>query len=650
MRTTSLIILITCFFTLLSPHALIGQGSAIHSIGNGRMLVYGKQADVVQLLGPPYSAPSVWSMTIEPGLSVTSVREEGTAVWHHQISKQGIPVAEITDFMPADQPSFIRKINAKSSFYFNTKQLDENFVLENHSTFALEQSVKSAFLLKTPAGTPFYNDYPVLEEAYHQFITTGNATLTPGKLQIEKGESVFFVTGGPSYPECTVASHLALSIGIDQLLVQTRTWWEEFTAQRKDFDKLIPTSLPMRKKLLQTIDDVSVMIKCQQAIEGAVIAGYNYHLGYVRDQYGVSRGLLTLGYTNEARQILSFYYDIWKKEGRIHNAQGVGNKTFHVHENDRVEITGYLIIQAFDYLKSTDDEAFIREIFPMLDWAWQVQTEELINGMLPFNGDETFVAGGILPRTALCDGSAEATLLFINAGENLVVWSKQNRMWVNHKIDLAEQILAETKAHYSENFISDGKLQTNNPFRMEGQEYYPFRHGVCEQMGRIEGCQFFGWTQKTPTNRYLCANCYIKSSLPAVRSKTYFLPSVTLMPCYINDSFLDKQLQDHFIEEIATSWSNSGKFFSKQEDTGDYKILGYDYGFFLYALVKTGNPLRYRIYDEMMNMLDETGAWVEYYIEGKPNGTFCRPWESAINLEAAIRFAEYEKLITKKNN
>jgi hypothetical protein len=52
----------------------------------------------------------------------------------------------------------------------------------------------------------------------------------------------------------------------------------------------------------------------------------------------------------------------------------------------------------------------------------------------------------------------------------------------------------------------------------------------------------------------------------------------------------------------------------------------------------------------MMNMLDETGAWVEYYIEGKPNGTFCRPWESAINLEAAIRFAEYEKLITKKNN
>jgi Glucoamylase and related glycosyl hydrolases len=625
----------------------MGQGTAIYSIGNGRILAYGRQADILQLSGPPYSSPSVWSMTLEPGLDVTSVREKGTAVWHHQIMRNGKPVAEITDFMPMDQPCFVRKIKAASSFYFNTGQLKEGVVLENLAAFTLNQPVTSAFLLKTPAGTFFYNDYPVLEEACHQFITLGNATLTPGKLQIEKGESVFLVAGGPSYPECTAAAHLALSTGIDRQLGQSRTWWAGFTAQRKDFDNLLPASLPLRDKLLQTIDDVSVMIKCQQATEGAVIAGYNYHLGYVRDQYGVSRGLLKLGYTNEARQILRFYYDIWKREGRIQNAQGVGNKAFHVHENDHVEITGYLIIQAFDYLKSTGDEAFIREIFPMLNWAWQVQTGELIKGMLPFNGDETFVAGGILPRTALCDGSAEATLLFINAGEALVTWSKKNRMWSSREITRAEQILAETKALYPGNFISGGKLQTNNPGRMEGQEYPPFRHGVCEQMGHVEGCQFFGWTQKTSTNRYLCTNCYVKSSLPAVRSETYFLPSVTMMPCYIEDSFLDKQVQDRFINEMAVSWSETGRFSSRQEGTGEYKILGYDYGFFLYALVKTGNPLRYRIYEEMMHMLDETGAWVEYYTEGKPSGTFCRPWESAINLEAAILFAGYEKTINQ---
>jgi hypothetical protein len=40
----------------------------------------------------------------------------------------------------------------------------------------------------------------------------------------------------------------------------------------------------------------------------------------------------------------------------------------------------------------------------------------------------------------------------------------------------------------------------------------------------------------------------------------------------------------------------------------------------------------------MLSVLDSTGAWVEYYVDGHPNGTFCRPWESAINLEAAIDY------------
>ncbi|MDR0743947.1 MAG: hypothetical protein LBF05_06295, partial [Tannerella sp.] len=377
-----LILKIACLWLFLSAQILNGQETAIHCIGNGRMLMYGRQADVVQLLGPPYSAPSVLAMTLEPGLAVTSVRENGAAVWHHRITRQGTPVAEITDFMTADRPCFVREIKATSSFYFLTGLLKDGVVLDNPALFASSQPVASALLLKTPAATFFYNDYPVGEEACHQFVTLGNARLTSDRLQIEAGESVFLVAGGPSYPECVTTADQVLSAGIGSLREQARTWWDGFTARRKDFDKLLPASLPLRDKLLQTIDDVSVMIKCQQAMEGSVIAGYNYHLGYVRDQYGVSRALLKLGYTEEARQILGFYYDIWKREGRIQNAQGVGNRAFHVHENDHVEITGYLIIQAFDYLKSTGDEAFVREIFPMLNWAWQVQTGELIKGML----------------------------------------------------------------------------------------------------------------------------------------------------------------------------------------------------------------------------------------------------------------------------
>ena len=39
------------------------------------------------------------------------------------------------------------------------------------------------------------------------------------------------------------------------------------------------------------------------------------------------------------------------------------------------------------------------------------QKKHLVLDMLPLNGDETHVTGGLLPGSALNDGSAEATML-----------------------------------------------------------------------------------------------------------------------------------------------------------------------------------------------------------------------------------------------
>lgn len=39
----------------------------------------------------------------------------------------------------------------------------------------------------------------------------------------------------------------------------------------------------------------AALIRSQQSSEGSVLAGIIYHMGYVRDQYGVSRALLALG-------------------------------------------------------------------------------------------------------------------------------------------------------------------------------------------------------------------------------------------------------------------------------------------------------------------------------------------------------------------
>ena len=215
-----------------------------------------------------------------------------------------------------------------------------------------------------------------------------------------------------------------------------------------------------RREFLQAVDDAAALIRSQQSSEGSVLAGIIYHMGYVRDQYGVSRALLALGEWERARMILDFYWRVWQRSGLIHNAQAIGYPgIFHRHENDETEITGYLVVQAFDYYRKTRDTAFLREIMPMLEWATEAQQRNLIDGMLPFNGDETYIAGGVVPRQVMYHGSAEATLLFVEGSRRLIRFVREQGLWSAARIGALERDVDECSERFRDNFCRDGHLR-----------------------------------------------------------------------------------------------------------------------------------------------------------------------------------------------
>ncbi len=396
--------------------------------------------------------------------------------------------------------------------------------------------------------------------------------------------------------------------------------------------------------MLAAADSVAVLIKAQQSAEGAVLAGHNYHLGYVRDQYGISRGLLALGHTAEARRILEFYWEVWQRHGLIHNAQAAGQDAgvdgvFHVHENDRSEITGYLIMQAFDLLVMTSDEDFIQTIFPMLEWAFEAQKAELAGGMLPFNGDETYIAGGILPRSTINDGSAEATLLFLDSGEKLLRWAARRGRWTGEPLEENRLVLEATRHQYRQNFWRDGRLLTNNPQRLKEIVLSRFRHEVCERCsdeGTLRGIE---WTERSAAGRYLCPRCLAKGpSLPA-QPAVYELLSVSLTPFYFRSGLFSPAELRPLVARIAHLYETTGRLPSRPDDPRRTTV-GYDYGLLLYALVELGHPLAPRLFEQTLSLLDPAGAWVEYYVDHRPAGTRCRPWESAVNIEALLHYAQ----------
>jgi len=654
----------SCLFCQAQTSEKIWKGNdkddgSVFAIGNGKMIVYENGLNIIKAYPGPYSTPSILKLDIvdSPNIKTSSGREQGTAIWTHQVFQNEIPVGTIVDFVDSELPCMIRQFKLTETISFHLKLMDYVEVITK-SDIVDSKDQKGSLLLRIPSGTIFYQNYVYPRPLYNQIVWQGNANVEQIKnkkneyiITLYRGESELYFVGGPEYPQTIKNYEEAQKLTYNKLIERTRTWWKSFTDSRIDFEHQLPVNLPLRQKLIQTIDDVSVMIRTQQAQEGSVMAGYPYPLGYVRDQYGVSRGLLALGYYKEAKNIIDFYWDIWQKYGEIHNAQGMGiEDVFHIHENDEVEITGYLIIQAFDLLEKSGDDKFIEKILPMLEWCWEVQKKNLVRGMLPFNGDETYVAGGFLPRSALNDGSAEATMIFIDGGEKLLTWIKKHKKWSSVKLENERTVLDKTRRLFRENFWENGQLITNNPERVNLTNIPRFRHGVCERSGpdcivsNRKGYNGIDWLECDKNNRYQCPACLALGPLPKVKPFSYNLISVSLTPLYMHSLLFKAEELKPLVDKVYERYEKTGILSCIFDSTGTEKnkrTVGYDYGFLLYSMLETGmeKTETETIYRKTLSVADSTGVWSEYYNDHIPQGTRYRPWESSINIEALIKFA-----------
>ena len=630
---------------LLGQAAAVASGDAsgnadvpgIHAIGNGELCVYGRGADILQIFGPPYSSPSLLTLSLCDGLQVASEREVGSSVWNPASGRSrgrgpayrfrrgrqsGIRAAfpaEAAGPLPGRAggtlPSFRGEPELRGG---RTSRLvdrrAERLSRRSEGRRSVLQYVPKSFGLLLPARD--YRNGP-------SGAVRGERTRADADRLAGRGRAVR-----------------------DRRPLPGRTRPRDGPDRLRFRACLVEDGIPVRKPAechgIGSVGRTAARVSAgrrrrgrtdPQSSEGSVLAGIIYHMGYVRDQYGVSRALLALGEWERARMILDFYWRVWQRSGLIHNAQAIGYPgIFHRHENDETEITGYLVVQAFDYYRKTRDTAFLREIMPMLEWATEAQQRNLIDGMLPFNGDETYIAGGVVPRQVMYHGSAEATLLFVEGSRRLIRFVREQGLWSAARIGALEHDVDECSERFRDNFCRDGHLYVNNPRRERKVAYPPTRPGVCLYPGHFD---YFPETYHFKGCLYFCKDCMTKdhAAVELPEPELFSIPSANLFPIYIGSELFSESEKRAFLDDVIALYERTGKI------SGQDRILGYDFGMFLYALCETGHPLRDEVYDRMMSLRDGAGAWVEYYVDGRPSGCGCRPWESGINIEAAIRYA-----------
>jgi len=608
-----------------------------YCIGNGKIAAYTKDGDWEQVFGPPYSSPAVFALkNITENIQHDISRIPHTAVWWNHIKFQSGHSAEVLDFALQDTPCICRTIETEEAISFtldrNTEISGYDRVVENTQQIS---GAVWASVVKINGGNAFYSNYPSAEEQYFQLFVSGDIKVTQQNnsyvITALPGKSRIMIIGGPSYPDMVKNTENSM---LSDPYNDTKKYWRDF------FDGHSPESLlkgnpPEKELLIKVIESTMINIKSQQSIQGGVLAGSCYKMAYVRDQYGVYRALLAMKCFDEAKAILLFYKRIFEENGRIKNAQAMGVRgQFHHAENDESEITGYLLLSLRDWFSETKNSSLILEMKELAAWAVDCQLKNTVGGMLPFNGDETYIAGHILPRTAINDGSAEATLLFILGGRFVLEFPAP--LLSPDMLSKLEKTLKNIESTYALNFTINGQYVSNNPKRREIAPLPDFRFGVCQGSSEAE-CMFFSWTQKNKDGMYLCPSCYAKNITPPDDKEIYQIKTAALMPYYLKDTFLPKELIDMTISEICGEFKKTGMMPSRP---GSNVNTGYDFGLLLYSLTCQNRKNDALIlYNKTLEMLDDSISWSEYYIEGEPAGVRYRPWESGINTEALINFA-----------
>ena len=556
--------------------------TTVHCLGNGRVCVYGKGVDIFQAFGPDYSAPDCFSATVRGEFETKKIS------YRQYEHRSGNCI--MTDYLPDNESVFYRTVKGGA---------------------VLSVEIKNAALQSTPYENTYiaitYEGAPVY---IYDFFPDGRPKAYTSS---EKRYAVMKILGDAEMKRVT-------DTGFD-LICRDCVIAFAFSHRPEEAFELISKPVPaitapVRRisvtKYYGEVCDGYDAVASQQSYNGSVLAGYNYHLCYVRDNYGVLRFLLACGAYDRARLLLEYYLSVFDKHGKFKNAQGMTDNAFHIHENDKVEITGYMILMFAVYYEKTGDTELLKKAAPLIEYCLENQHEAMVGDVLPFNGDETYVAGGFMPRSALNDGSAEATALYhFSIMKTLSLCGIIGIPQIlKDKIGKDAEIIEK---NYFKNFIYNGVFYANKP----GIGYAPdMRHGV-------RGCDHgFGLCFRNENGDYVCPDCVNKKLPPQygdAYNKRFFTEAAVLCPAFTGTALIPKEIIKATAQRIIAS-------FEDRES-----IVGYEPGMLMYAA-----GYNEKIAVKMLSMRNEFGVWSEYYRGGKQAGTLYRTWETSVNLAALI--------------
>lgn len=290
---------------------------SIHAIGNGHFIVYGKGPEINQFQGPTYSVPVYGGLIIdEPQreLECKSERESRSSSWTHTLYENSKKISKFYDSMDYEFNVFERKFENEESIRLKLMPCHHTQAYF-YKDYDLGIEKRDCVLLLIPKGVPYFTGFASIDDIRMYIFGEGYTYIPEDRtFVLNKGKGrLVFVSAAPY----EVFKHVGFALDNNNIRERSKGFFDSYLKKGDQILNLIPKGHVEEERIKSVLESVAVLIKCQQSYDGGILAGHYYPMAYVRDQAGTMRGLLKMGYVDEAKMVLQFWFNKWSVFGNL---------------------------------------------------------------------------------------------------------------------------------------------------------------------------------------------------------------------------------------------------------------------------------------------------------------------------------------------
>lgn len=398
------------------------------------------------------------------------------------------------------------------------------------------------------------------------------------------------------------------------LLEENQEWWRSWLARTKN-PALDALDYSARIRTADLLETVKVHLKMQQCrVSGAVSPMVHFKGVWARDSNGPVRAFLAMGCMDDARSILEYYYRASIVANRIANAHPLDLPVHVIDEGldweevlvEPSEAASHLVLQHRWWVEAGGDLDLVERHWDYLCRSVNAQEQD-VNGLLKFNGDETYLLGSlysvldgrvVMPHDLIDFLGHEDDLWSLEASV-LLVAALEAMAWMSPKVGRGAEA-GEFQARAD-------KLRevVENTFWQEELGFYAPAVNRSDRVGH---------------------------PVP-------FAP-INLSPIYVG----------YHAPDSERARANVEKTLELVGPTGVTPGCGYNVGttpaYLLSGLVSISSHRAHDAFDSLLSMASPGGEWAEVYAPGgRPTGGYSeshpnrlRPWEGGLAMDAIYKY------------